>query len=108
MVERTPLCVGIPDEIKPGEFRVAGTPEHVGRLRDLGCRVIVQRGAGVGSGFPDQDYAGAGAALADTLAGVYEQADLLWKVKEILPEEFVLYGRGTSSTRTCTPRPVRR
>jgi alanine dehydrogenase len=94
MVERTPLCVGIPDEIKPGEFRVAGTPEHVGRLRDLGCRVIVQRGAGVGSGFPDQDYAGAGAALADTLAGVYEQADLLWKVKEILPEEFGLVRQG--------------
>jgi len=94
MVEPTPLCVGIPDEIKPGEFRVAGTPEHVRRLCGFGCRVIVQRGAGVGSGFPDRDYADAGAVLAHTLQEVYEQADLLWKVKEILPEEFGLVRSG--------------
>ena len=90
MVEPKSLCVGIPGEIKPGEFRVAGTPEHVRRLLGLGCPVVVQRGAGTGSGFADEDYAAAGATLTDTLHDVYEQADLLWKVKEILPDEFDL------------------
>ena len=87
---RQPLCVGIPKEIKPGEYRVAGLPQHVARLADMGCRVIVQRGAGAGSRYPDAEYEQAGAEMVDGLDTVYQRANLLWKVKEILPEEFGL------------------
>lgn len=90
MAPPEPFCVGIPREIKPGEFRVGATPTHVQRLRDMACDVVVQRTAGVGSGFSDDDYRTAGAVLVDTLQEVYRRADLLWKVKEILPEEFAL------------------
>lgn len=102
-----PLCIGIPKEIKPGEFRVAGLPEHVRRLRQMGCPVIVQKGAGAGGGWGDSEYLQAGAELADDLRGVYARADLLWKVKEILPEEFPLV-RGCHTIYTylhACPRP---
>lgn len=82
--------VGIPKEIKPGERRVAGLPEHVRKLRGLGVRVLMQRDAGVGSGHPDADYERAGAELADTPEALFAGADLLWKVKEPLPPEFGL------------------
>jgi len=90
MAGRTAFVVGIPREIKSGEFRVAGTPDCVRRLRELGCPVVVQSGAGIGSGFPDDQYRDAGAQLVDTLEAVYADADLIWKVKEILPAEFGL------------------
>ena len=88
------LCVGIPVEIKPGEHRVAGLPDHVGQLTAMGCRAVVQRGAGAGGRWTDEAYRSAGAELVDTPAEVYERADLVWKVKEILPEEFSLLRAG--------------
>ena len=48
-----PRCVGIPKEIKRGEHRVAGLPEHARRLRALGCAVVVQNDAGTASGYAD-------------------------------------------------------
>ncbi len=87
-------CVGIPREIKPGEQRVAGLPEQVRQLRALGRRVVVQRGAGAGAGYADEAYATAGAELVAELADVYREADLLWKVKELLPPEFALLRAG--------------
>lgn len=89
MIQKT-LNVGIPKEIKPGEYRVAGLPEHVRKLRDMGSVVVVQRGAGVGSGAEDDDYRKAGAELVDGIDEVYARADVLWKVKEILPQEYGL------------------
>jgi len=88
MSESRQTCIGIPREIKPGEYRVAGLPVHVRRLRRMGRGVIVQRGAGAGSGYPDEEYARAGAELVHALQAVYDGADILWKVKEILPEEY--------------------
>lgn len=88
------LCVGVPVEIKAGEHRVAGLPLHVRRLVDLGCRVVVQRSAGAGTGHSDNEYASAGAELVADLADVYAQADIVWKVKEILPDEFGMVRRG--------------
>jgi len=90
----TGLCVGIPVEIKPGEHRVAGLPADVRRLVERGCRVVVQRTAGAGSGYCDDDYASAGAVLVPDLASVYERADIVWKVKEVLPAEFGMVRRG--------------
>jgi len=94
MTNRSGPCVGVPREIKPGEQRVAGLPIHVRQLVDLGCRVVVQRSAGTGGGYPDEQYAAAGAELVATLQEVYGRADIIWKVKEILPEEFALVRPG--------------
>ncbi len=90
----TSLTVGIVKEIKPGEFRVAGRPEHVRLLRALGSRVVVQAGAGARAGWSDADYRDAGAELAADGPAVYAAADLVWKVKEILPAEFGLVRAG--------------
>jgi alanine dehydrogenase len=76
------MRIGIPREIKPHEARVALLPEACGDLARNGHRVLVERGAGVGSGFPDADYAAAGATLVAEAAQLYAEAELLVKVKE--------------------------
>jgi len=60
------MRVAVPKETAPGERRVALVPETVSKLRDTGFEVRVERGAGTGAGFSDEDYAAAGAELADT------------------------------------------
>lgn len=84
------MHIGIPREIKPGELRVAGLPRHVAQLTGMGCPVTVQQGAGQGGGYDDQSYRQAGAEIVKSLTEVYANADLMWKVKEIQPEEFGL------------------
>jgi alanine dehydrogenase len=76
------MRIGIPREIKPQESRVALIPEACGDLVRHGHRVLVERDAGAGSGFPDEDYAEAGATLVDDAAALYAQAELVVKVKE--------------------------
>jgi alanine dehydrogenase len=78
--------VGIPREIKIGERRVALTPDGARALGASGARVLVERGAGVGSGFADDAYAAAGATLVDR-AAVFGDSDLVVKVKEPLDDE---------------------
>jgi len=73
-------------EIKPGEHRVGITPRGVVALRVGGHDVLVERGAGLGSGFPDDAYAAGGARLVEAHEA-WEQADLLVKVKEPVGEE---------------------
>ncbi|HWP28134.1 MAG TPA: alanine dehydrogenase [Chloroflexota bacterium] len=80
------MLVGVPREIKTGERRVAVTPAGVATLRAHNVRVLVERGAGVGSGFGDEAYAAAGATLADR-ATVFGEADLIVKVKEPVGDE---------------------
>ena len=80
------MDIGIPTEIKDSESRVALTPAGAAALVAQGHRVHVQRGAGVGSGFPDTEYSGAGATLTD--AGGAWAAGLVVKVKEPLPTEY--------------------
>jgi len=79
------MKVGIPRELKPGEQRVALTPAGARVLREAGHAVVVERGAGEGSGIRDEDYGGEGAILAD--AGAAWGADLVVKVKEPVADE---------------------
>lgn len=88
------MVIGVPKEIKEAESRVAITPAGVQALRAHGHRVLVQRGAGVGSDLPDEAYAKAGAELAGDPAAIYAQADLIYKVKEPLPAECEMLREG--------------
>lgn len=81
------MIVGVPKEIKPDEYRVAVTPAGVEQLRRNGHTILVQRGAGVGSGISDEDYQAYGARIVETAREVFEGADLICKVKEPLEEE---------------------
>ena len=81
------MIVGVPKEIKRDEYRVAMLPVGVEELVRQGHRVLVEAGAGVGSGLPDEDYARAGAELVD-VDTVFGVADLIVKVKEPLPVEW--------------------
>jgi alanine dehydrogenase len=85
------LVVGVPTETKIDEFRVAVTPEGVRELEAHGIQVVVQAGAGAGSGLPDGDYATAGAEVVASAAEVWERAQLVCKVKEPLEDEFAWF-----------------
>lgn len=82
------MLIGIPREIKPQEGRVALLPTQVKELVSLGHRVLVESDAGVLSEAQPEDYAAAGAELADNAADVYGRAELIVKVKEILAPEY--------------------
>jgi alanine dehydrogenase len=88
------MRVGTIRETKNEEYRVGLTPVGVHALVDAGHEVLVERGAGVGSGFADAAYEAAGARLCGTPAEVAAGVDLLVKVKEILPPEFPLLRPG--------------
>lgn len=88
------MIVGIPKEIKDHEGRVALLPDAVAELVRAGHRVLVQRGAGAGSGYPDAEYRRAGAALAANARALYVGAQLVVKVKEPLPQEFSYFRPG--------------
>jgi alanine dehydrogenase len=79
--------VGVPKETKDQEFRVGLSPSSVQVLCEQGHRVVVEQGAGLGSGFADGEYEQAGAVIAATPKGAWEQA-LVVKVKEPLPGEY--------------------
>src|SRR5436309_13799159 len=83
---RRTMIVGVPREIKPGEARVALPPPVARALAEAGHRVVVERGAGGGSGIRDDEYAAVGAALA-AADEVWQRAELVLKVKEPLPAE---------------------
>jgi alanine dehydrogenase len=85
------LVVGVPTETKVDEFRVAVTPEGVRELEMHGIDVLVEAGAGAGSGLVDDAYRAAGAEIVDTAAEVWERAQLVCKVKEPLEEEFAWF-----------------
>jgi len=88
------MIVGIPREIKDDEYRVSMLPVGVEMLVQEGHRVLVERGAGTGSGYTDEQYAAAGAELIDAHEGVFAQAELIVKVKEPIGEEVGLMRRG--------------
>lgn len=82
------MIIGLPKEIKEDETRVALTPAGVEMLIGAGHKVLVERGAGAMIGFPDDEYASAGADLQDDPQEVYARAELICKVKEPLAREF--------------------
>src|SRR2546425_8873963 len=84
------MIIGVPREIKDQEYRVALLPSAAYQLIQRGHPVVVERGAGAGAGYPDGDYEQAGATLVDGHVAVFEQADLLVKVKEPQPSEYPL------------------
>ncbi len=84
------MNIGLPKEIKEHELRVAITPAGVKSLTDSGHKVFVEQGAGEGSGFADNSYLEAGAVVLEEKHQVYEQAELIVKIKEPLPPEFPL------------------
>jgi alanine dehydrogenase len=83
------MLVGVPKEIKPSEFRVGLTPAAVGEYVAHGHKVLVETGAGAGIGASDADYVAAGAELADNAATVFARSDMIVKVKEPQPGEWV-------------------
>jgi alanine dehydrogenase len=82
------MRVGIPTEIKNNEFRVAITPAGVAELTRRGHDVIIQAGAGEGSAIADADFKAAGAEIVVGADQVWDQADLLLKVKEPIEAEY--------------------
>ncbi len=88
------MIVGVPREIKDDEYRVALLPVGAELLGRDGHRVIVETGAGLGSGFEDGEYRRAGAEIAESAAEIYERAEMVVKVKEPQPGELDLLRRG--------------
>ena len=88
------MIVGVPRETKRDEYRVGLLPVGAEELVRAGHAVLIERGAGAGSGLPDEAYAAAGATLADGPAEVFGKADLVVKVKEPQPQELSLIRRG--------------
>jgi alanine dehydrogenase len=76
------MRIGVPTEIKNNEYRVGMTPSGVQDLTSDGHKVYVQSGAGDGSGFGDNEYAASGATILSDADAVYEQSDMIVKVKE--------------------------
>ncbi|MGF9711986.1 alanine dehydrogenase [Paenibacillus naphthalenovorans] len=85
------MIIGIPKEIKSNENRVALTPGGAAMLKAAGHTVIIERGAGAGSGFSDEDYAKEGAVLIPEAAEVWAKSEMIMKVKEPLPQEFIYF-----------------
>lgn len=88
------MIVGIPKEIKQDEYRVALLPVGAEELRRRGHEVLVQSGAGLGSGIPDSRYSMFGAEICESAEEVYRRADLVVKVKEPQPSEWPLLRPG--------------
>jgi alanine dehydrogenase len=89
-----PMRIGVPTEIKTKEFRVGLTPAGVAILSKLGHQVMVESGAGLGSGLLDEDYQRAGAELVADRTEVWARADMIVKVKEPIAPEFALMREG--------------
>lgn len=81
------MLIGIPKEIMHGENRVAATPETVEKFVKEGFAVLVEKGAGEGSFYSDQQYEAAGAKLVEDVCDLYNQAEVILKVKEPLFNE---------------------
>jgi len=88
------MIIGIPKEIKEQEQRVALLPSAAEQLIRRGHSVLVQKDAGLGSGYPDEDYVKAGAEIVDTAKEVFARAEIVVKVKEPLKTEFPLLRKG--------------
>ena len=92
--EAVVLIVGVPREIKDNEYRVAIVPAGVTALVDRGHKVVMEQGAGAGSGVSDEDYARAGAEIVCDPNEIWSRAGLILKIKEPLPSEYDLMRYG--------------
>ncbi|MBO4325384.1 MAG: alanine dehydrogenase [Lachnospiraceae bacterium] len=88
------MKIGCVKEIKNNEFRVGLTPDNVKAYVAAGHHVYMEKGAGIGSGFSDNEYVDAGASLIDNAKDVWNLVDMMVKVKEPLEEEYALFHDG--------------
>ena len=88
------MKIGCVKEIKNNEYRVGLTPDNVKAYVAAGHDVYMEKGAGVGSGFSDNEYVEAGASLIEKAEDVWNMVDMMVKVKEPLPEEYPLFHEG--------------
>lgn len=88
------MIIGVPKEIKEQEQRVGLLPSSTNELTKKGHSVLVEKNAGLGSGYSDQDYVKAGAEIVEQAKDVFARADMIVKVKEPLQAEFPLLRRG--------------
>src|SRR6267378_873519 len=88
------MIVGVPKEIKTAEHRVALVPAGVEALVGDGHSVLVEQGAGIGSGFADEAYRAAGATLVPKAADVWAKAEMVVKVKEPIEPEWPCMRQG--------------
>lgn len=88
------MVIGCPKEIKPQEGRVSLTPAGVDALIRAGHTVYIQQGAGLQSGFADEEYVASGAQILSAAEELYSLADMIVKVKEPLPQEYGMLREG--------------
>ncbi|MGG3560200.1 alanine dehydrogenase [Neobacillus rhizosphaerae] len=88
------MFIGVPKEIKNNENRVALTPAGVVSFLNAGHTVLIEKDAGIGSGFTNEDYAKAGAEIIDTAEQVWTKAEMIMKVKEPLSSEYKYFRQG--------------
>jgi alanine dehydrogenase len=88
------MTIGVPKEIKEQEQRVALLPSAANQLVRRGHTVVVEQNAGLGSGYPDEEYVKAGTEILDRAEEVFSRADMIVKVKEPLKSEFQLLRKG--------------
>ena len=88
------MIVGVPKEVKDNENRVAATPATVHEFVSHGHTVLVENGAGAGSGYPDDEYAAEGAVIVHTAGAVWSDAEMTLKVKEPIESEYPLMREG--------------
>lgn len=88
------MIIGVPREIKEEEYRVGIVPAGVRALKARGHEILIEKGAGEGSRIADEDYSGAGAKIMDTKAEVYQNAQMIMKVKEPLEAEYDMLQEG--------------
>lgn len=84
------MIIGVPKEIKNNEYRVAMVPAGVRVLAEQGHKVLVQKSAGEGSGISDKEYVRAGAEIRKYSPDIFNEAEMIVKVKEPLPQEYDL------------------
>lgn len=88
------MIFGLLKEIKKGEYRVTATPSEISTIVNDGHKALVQKDAGLKSGFSNEDYENAGAEIINSSEEMYERCDLLAKVKEIEESEYKLLREG--------------
>ena len=88
------MRIGIPSEVKNNEFRVGITPVGVHELTVRGHEVLIQKGAGLGSSIPDEEFVSQGARIVDSADDVWGDAEMVMKVKEPLPAEIPMLREG--------------
>ncbi len=88
------MLIGVPKEIKNRENRVGVVPGGVAQLIAAGHKVIIQKGAGLGAGIPDEKFTAAGAQMVDTKEDIWGRSDMVMKVKEPIEAEYGLMRDG--------------